>query len=107
MQATKEYISLETAKLLKDCGVESKYYYNRHLADNNFCLTETDHSKISRWESFPAFTWQEILWEYSLESLWEYFATLLAKEIILLLRQKKYKEADLYFREHCILIPKE
>lgn len=83
MKATKDHISLETLNLLKECGVN---------------------------EDTP-FTWQEILWEYAEN----FFGSNLihynnitwiqrTRDILSLLQQKKYDEADEYFREHCILI---
>lgn len=71
-----------------------------------------------RRELYPAFTWQEILWEHTdkffgdknhyhvtvnnLEQLgYDYIAT----QILIDLMHKRYDKADLYFRQNCILIP--
>lgn len=95
MKATKDHISFETAKLLKDCGIKNKYV----MRDN-----------------YPAFTWQEILWEHAekffgsetihINGMDTGFGDYLEKprEILKLLQKKKYDKADEYFRKHCILI---
>ena len=155
MKANKTHISLETAKLLKDCGVESEYYWQESLImsslisdlrkgigwTGNWYLKEAkyasieDEDKIYEGHLYPAYTWGEILWEnaekffggdrkeivfngknYSV--LVEDVEPYKSKEpigypydnkynpttkILKLLQQKKYKEADLYFREHTIL----
>lgn len=85
MKATKDHISLETAKLLKDCGVESKYMYgevwtgdtdNSVLKENIIkqedgliCYVKLIKKlEISQGiDQYPVFTWQEILWEYAEE----------------------------------------
>ena len=111
MKATKDHISLETAKLLKDCGVESKEYYlciGFYETDNTIEYYIEDWIIDDESGDHPAFTWQEILWEYN-EIFFnnEYLqksTTLITQTILTLLQQKKYEEADLYFREHCILI---
>jgi len=124
MKATKDHISLETAKLLKDCGVESKDTYQMQFAlsyyttigKSGYGLKDKILREIGEDVEFPAFSWQEILWEYpksffggknhyqvtinsSPESGFDYIAT----EILILLQQQKYDEADLYFRKNCIL----
>lgn len=134
MKATKDHISFETAKLLKDCGVESKYMYgevwtgdtdNSVLKEN--IIKQEDglicHVKLIKKLEIsqgivqcPAFTWQEILWEYAedffgcetihINGMDTGFGDYLEKprEILKFLQQKKYILADEYFREHCILI---
>ena len=122
MQATKTHISLETAKLLKDCGVESRGVFVETLVNEwNYVPIKADiivNREGYKLTTLPAYTWQEILWEnaeeffgkkyiycggYSWAAFEEY-----PKDILTisshLLQQRKYKEADLYFREHCILI---
>ena len=114
MKADKTYISLETAKLLKDCGIESKQRFSKRIDDEDidFILCESwmaDNNEI--YKSYPAFTWQEILWEYAKE----FFGSKMVgygedanekrpREILQLLQQQKYNEADFYFRQYCILI---
>ncbi|MBL7052082.1 MAG: hypothetical protein ISS01_03240, partial [Nanoarchaeota archaeon] len=83
MKANKTHISLETAKLLKDCGVESEYYWQESLImsslisdlrkgigwTGNWYLKEAkyasieDEDKIYEGHLYPAYTWGEILWE--------------------------------------------
>lgn len=144
MKANKDHISLETAKLLKNCGIVSKTYFVLtdkgivRLADNigGRLYAHDDNFagiKLTMYPTYPAFTWQEILWEYPKEffgiytSCFEYdkepiyqyidhnyyepifdFDSIIHPiQIMQLLQQKKYDEADLYFREHCILINKK
>lgn len=140
MQATKEHLSLEINKLLKDCGIESKYVYvilNRtrkgtQYEETKICERGMEWKFFKIKEVFPAFTWGEILWEYAEEffggattkmqcpfpqfskealDFWKKDyddRQVIPQELILLflLQQKKYDEADLYFRENCILIKK-
>ena len=140
MQANKYNISLETAKLLKDCEVENKYIFANNLLLDKNTFKENNTKLIEECAivyvppTFPAFTWKEILCEYPKEFFWydryyhitcgelindsycgacgtdlleldmciEYeFVTF---NIMKLLQQDKYKEADEYFRKHCILI---
>lgn len=110
MEADKDHISLDTAKLLKGCGVESKNWFVLYK-DGKKCWDLVYFDKVSPNDynhSYSSFTWQEILWEYPEEFFWDEYWTDLweTDEILKLLQQKKYKEADLYFREHCILINK-
>jgi hypothetical protein len=118
MEATKDHISLETAKLLKDSGIESEYYYVHDLwggLENEIKKGNRPEGGYS-WSVYPAYTWQEILWEYPQEFFGEkkWKATYPSggycdeagylADIMNLLQQKKYKEADQYFRDNCILI---
>ena len=116
MKANENYISLETGKLLKDCGLESEWYFNKYKA-RDFNLDNIDKSKYADnkqdWECYPAFTWWEILWKYPKQLLGSKrsgfnegvldrnFYTLY---ILRFLQQEQYDQADQYFREHCILI---
>ena len=117
MKATKDHISLETAKLLKDCDVESKYEWG--CDGHHFCGEEEEYEEnnyrveekwfFSRFPEKPlgpAYTWQEILWEYPDEFFgeWESPKDNHEYRILDLLQHKDYSQADLYFREHCILI---
>ena len=63
MKANKTHISLETAKLLKDCGVESELYF---AENEGFVVEKHKIDKSQDWKDgyfYPAYTWQEILWE--------------------------------------------
>ena len=154
MKATKQHISLETAKLLKDCGVESQLAYIKE--NSQYTAVNILHWEVvdGEWggvrrivfeetkdvfeiQGIYAYTWNEILWEnaelffgeeivkvdltdgdlcllggvsdcgfddmgYAEISMKAYvFHTTIIKNK---LQKKKYEEADLYFREHCILI---
>jgi hypothetical protein len=139
MKANITHISFETAKLLKYCkvGVQNEWYFIL-FNDNS---TQSFNSKYENgdWiqnDVIPAYTWQEILWEYPKEffgdklinnKYWEdkydvfdgvdyyydggnelSYTEIAYKRhsriIVNLLQQKKYDEADEYFRSHCILI---
>ena len=105
MQATKDHISLETAKLLKDCLVDQGHWYTDDGIFHSVFPYTTGNV-------YPAYTWQEILWEHA-EEFWEDetktedhrrgmdYATTKIKRF---LQKKEYDNADLYFRKHCILI---
>ena len=131
MKATKDHISLETAKMLKNCGIEGKYFFCRLRSGSHVPLSECIWSDLSfelgksyfiedgenifyrddrenprEAENIPAFTWQEILWEYE-EKLFEGGEIVKhTQKILLMIQAKLYKKADEYFREHCILIKK-
>ena len=110
MKANSTHISLETAKLLKDCKLNSSAYYcNEKLIRKPLFRGKTISAEN---EIYPAYTWQEILWEYPQEffgsDLW--FDNHNAKwwiysdSIFRFLQKKKYDEVDQYFRDNCILI---
>lgn len=104
MEATKDHISLETAKLLKNCGVKNHICFSQK-GDIKDCVSIKYNGILL---STPAYTWQEILWEYP-EKFFRYdykgrIDSTNPHYILWLLCQKNYKEADLYFREKCILI---
>lgn len=119
--ANKDHISLETAKLLKDCGVESRWYWGIESGINNYppriC---TDLSKWDADNMVPvcsAYTWGEILWEHAerfFDGYWRatyraggYFDDAgLTAGLLNLLQEKKYEAADEYFRNNTILIKK-
>ena len=110
MKATKDYTSLETGKMLKNCGFESKYSYiqgyNTVGSPTNIYIGETPENEKYIGKISKAFTWQEILWEYE-EKLFEGGEIIKhTQEILLMIQAKLYKKADEYFREHCILIKK-
>ena len=151
MKTNKTHISLETGKLLKDCGVESKMAYIKE--DSEYIAVNIEHWEVvdGEWgdcrdivfketedsfeiQGFYAYTWQEILWEnakkfFSYEDLqighWSRCETVqnqdgtislgkvvaqgardksITTEILDLLQQNKYEEADEYFRKVCVLI---
>ena len=126
MEANSTHISLETAKLLKDCEIESRYFYTTNdgiLDTNNFVnIADSFDSDFKRTfinNYYPAYTWQEILWEYPERFFWgknfsydaEYDnewanGNFIVFRLLQLLQQKEYDEADEYFRENCILIKK-
>lgn len=80
MKATKEHISLETGKLLKFCGVTNSLVFTNECdyeyLDNGLTIVKPKENKYNVTKPFlerfvlrfgseyPAFTWQEILWEY-------------------------------------------
>ena len=106
MQANKTHISLETAKLLEDCGVESA----KHWHETKYEGYKIEYGKVpednnnEEFTDYPAFTWQEILWENADKFFGVIYERDFSKEILFLLQQKKYEEADKYLRDHCILI---
>jgi hypothetical protein len=111
MKANSTHISLETAKLLKDCGIDSRYFYvtNDGILDtNNFVNIadsfDSDFKRTILNNYYPAYTWQEILWEYHDKFFGEddWIAT---PQILEYLQKKQYKQADGWFRIHCILLP--
>lgn len=124
MEATKDHISLETAKLLKDCGVESRYWYlcidddDIHEHPHNVEITEltredmaVDWSRTACKDSCPAYTWKEIEDNAdkffnidNRESYWTGNDCYELSKMKLFLELNKYEEADLYFRENTILI---
>ena len=126
MQATKNHISLKTGELLRDCGVKSEYIFtymdgrhkfmNRIEAEEIMDRLESPFGSLGKQEFISAYTWQEILWEYSEKFFGEDYDSMAdwgtfdktrhAEYILSLLQQKKYQEADDYFVEHCILTNK-
>jgi len=127
MKATKDHISLETGRLLKNCEVKSKREFRIEKEQPTVISDKGALWRKSVGKIYPCFTWQEILWEYPKEFFGEeemtsselsenivphedcnlcsikrniYYTTI----ILGLLQQKKYEEADNYFRKHCILI---
>ena len=117
MKANENYISLETGKLLKDCGLESEWYFNKYKA-RDFNLDNIDKSKYADnkqdWECYPAFTWWEILRKYpeqffggeliSKGSLGDSNCRVYTRDLLYLLQKNQFNEADMYFRIYCILI---
>lgn len=116
MKANKDHISLETAKLLKDCGVKSEYIFGYSMkgTENDGYYLKKRTEKYLFTFYYPAFTWQEIedeAEEFLGVQEWttkydtpSYFEKV--KDLLYLRLEKKYDEADEYFREHCILIKK-
>lgn len=129
MKANSTHISLETAKLLKDCGVDSEYYYyqNELIHNELFYKIYDEHKGMGIYgiecqnkmmsKCYPVYTWQEILWEYpvlffgekgvrsatGLTQIPVKYYEIYPNQILHLLQQKKYDEADKYFQDHCIL----
>lgn len=126
MKANSTHISLETAKLLKDCGVDSEYYYyqNELIHNELFYKIYNEHKGMGIYgvqcqhkmmsKCYPAYTWQEILWEYPQEFFGKCSEAVIPSAgycdeagcpayLLALLQQKKYDEADKYFQDHCIL----
>ena len=126
MKANEIHISLETAKLLKDCGVESEYQF---IFENTSIYQDKGeptwiviHNK-NHIPLYPAYTWQEI--EDNAELFFDntrnycrgdhqiskpkdcynccYQYEIDIEEIKKLRLQKKYEEADEYFRKNSIL----
>lgn len=126
MNATIDHTSLETGKLLKDCGVWSNYIFV--LYNGNVKITQRNRWELAKngIDGLPAFTWEEILWVYHehffgyKEKLDNRFygeeiegieirkkAYILIPELILgCLGQGFYERADNIFRANCILIKK-
>lgn len=126
MEANSTYISLETAKLLKDSDIKSKYVYS--YIDPNIPIIISRYNFMEEMPQikfyppyrenitakyYPAYTWQEILWEYPKEFFGEdaydtfggYCHTCrFAVDILDFLQDKEYDKADKYFRDNCILI---
>jgi len=78
MEANSTHISLETAKLLKGCGVESEKYWcyrSTNVPCGIYDVLSYEESVLIDVESkgriscriAPAYTWQEILWEHAVE----------------------------------------
>lgn len=106
--ATKDYISIDTAILLKNCGIDSKYYYSMWYWGNLY-ITQKIWFSNSEWNMYPLFTWQEILWENGSKFFWEKDTQqvwICQRTIFIFLTENKYYEADKFFRENCILITK-
>jgi hypothetical protein len=117
MKANSTHISLETAKLLKDCELESKLVWCKNEANRYYIPAKPitrEKSNENAWSiPYPAYTWQEILWEYPQEFFGEdaydtfggYCHTCrFTVDILDFLQDKEYDKADKYFRDNCILI---
>jgi hypothetical protein len=108
MEATKDHISLETAKLLednreyqhKDLVFKSVGLAGSKLADR-FILC-TNSAVCNDYITHPAYTWQEVLFDAKLFFGGEFM--IISEKLLRFLQQQKYNEADLYFRKNCILI---
>ena len=115
MKATKDHISLETAKMLKDCGIESRdWYIKERLGKKAWVISDKENVGPNDYtEFYPAFSWQEILWEYHEQMFGEdnhtgvgltFVSEYHARNIVSYLQMEEYEKADEYFRENCILI---
>ena len=125
MKANENYISLETGKLLKDCGLESEYIYYSYGVrsgvnelSNRLYKSGKNNKRNSRLSDiipvYPAFTWWEILRKYpeqffggeliSKGSLGDSNCRVYTRDLLYLLQKNQFNEADMYFRIYCILI---
>lgn len=113
MNANRKFTSFETNKLLKGCSVESEYVYLQHKANDTIIFTNKrcdyennfgNNYNKEELNDFPAFTWNEILWECSDEILFgKYFHyTYIIVDILIFLNEKEYDKADEYLREKYI-----
>ena len=122
MQATADHLSLETCKLLKDCGVESSMWWHYFEAEEldvaGSCeigmsgsgqFTETGWLVLDQLESddaIPCYTWSDVLWKHADKFFGTYYAMSLTETILYWLQKGEYDYADNSVRQHCILIPK-
>lgn len=116
MNATNKHISLEAAKLLKDCGLDANMYYWKSEMGIIEIVKVSDEKYQQlvylQAELYPAYTWAEILWKYHKEFFGNDVnknSVLYAHErypilILKYLQEGKVESADKYFRENCILI---
>lgn len=125
MEATKDNISLETAKLLKDYNLFSqwKYCIGGDKCETEYTLIHEDDDGASYTDRYPAYSWWDILRKYPEKFFWHEINSFNRAKyiwmwnwlitnnyrwccinILLLLQQKDYEQADLYFRHSCILI---
>jgi hypothetical protein len=116
MKANKTHISLETAKLLNDCEVESKHYWSGQLQKiitkeqfesydpYNQDKLQDDSFRQAVETTYKIYTWQEILWENAEKFFGKEVPKYLecSEKILRLLQQEKYDEADEYFRDKCV-----
>jgi hypothetical protein len=111
MKANSTHISLETAKLLEGkLKIDNEWGYYSTSYDNytDYFISGNKHYWRTQ-PNYPAYTWQEILWEYTIlffgENEIEQDLSVGITDIILFyLQRKEYDEADKYFRDNCILI---
>lgn len=108
MEANSTHISLETAKLLEGkLRIDNEWGYYSTAYDNYETYALSGNPAFWRGQpNYPAYTWQEILWEYPIlffgnEEGSEYYKSI---NILQKLQDKEYDEADKYFRDNCILI---
>lgn len=117
MKANKDHISLETAKLLKDCGVKSEYIFGYSMkgTENDGYYLKKRTEKYLFTFYYPAFTWNEILWEYPKEFFGRFEKSnfcnecdndFLTSDILQLLQEGRYDKADEIFFRFCIFNPK-
>lgn len=122
LKANKTHISLETAKLFtwhvsKNNKLPKALCYfvpdlsstgdGEYYKCNRDCLNHLDKDGLG---IYPAYTWQEILWEYpteffgkdnhyniTIDNLFTNGFDYITTQIFILLQQKRYDEANLYF----------
>lgn len=118
MQATADHLSLETCKLLKDCGVESEYWYILHK-DGKKCWDIVDRESVgpNEWTDFcSAYTWSDVLWKHADKffgssfvrlgrSILDEASLIVPCYILRCLKEGDYERADQMFKDKCILIP--
>ena len=118
MKANNTHISLRTAMLLKVCGVESDNSYDScnvredGISEYGYTTNYGSYADGDDRLPLPAYTWPEILWEHVDKFFGKGISDRridkveILHSIVVLLQQKKYKEADKYFRKHCIFLKK-
>lgn len=102
--ANETHISLECAKLLKDCGLESEYHYEPTTNPYKEVWRIVFGKNNFPEEFLPAFTWQEILWKYHEEFFKKECLGWDTIKITIFLQEGKYEAAEKYFIKNCILI---
>lgn len=105
MKANENGIGLECAKLLKDCGLESRCIFWNMVSPDKWIFGDKN-PPITRAlvPILPAFTWQEILWKYYKEFGLEHPKDM---DILVCLQSGDYEEAEKTFIESCVLINKK
>lgn len=126
MKANQTRISLETAKIIKPIAKPSKKYFcdfgKLGVDILNHASNRLQKLRYINTKIFPAYSWQEILWEYPKEFFGEEiedFSITQEGGIVALpkykghtaiilnhLREKNIEKADRYFREECIFSKK-
>lgn len=127
--ATKNGIGLETAKLFPITGIQAKYCFFKDI--NGYRIEKTDivkqilngisgkyNNNPEVRDIYPAYTWQEILWEHAEEFFGKKLNTeyqhyrrseyvIRTESILKALQQKDYEKAEQIFMDNCILINKK
>lgn len=118
MQATADHLSLETCKLLKDCGVESSLWWHYYVSDNLYiagtCWMDLDPLESDA--AIPCYTWSDVLWKHADKffgssfvrlgrSILDEASLIVPCYILRCLKEGDYERADQMFKDKCILIP--